>query len=120
MRKIISFFTLLLFISCGNSQEIKSVTTTELKELLGKEKIQLLDVRTPKEVKDGFIETALFANYYDDNFFEKASVQLDKNKPVYLYCKSGGRSSKASKILQDKGYKAYTILGGYTKWKTEN
>jgi rhodanese-related sulfurtransferase len=79
-----------------------------------------LDVRTPKEVENGYIKTAMFVNYYDKDFFVKASQQLDKNKPVYLYCKSGNRSGKASKILQKKDYKVYNVIGGYSKWKTEN
>jgi rhodanese-related sulfurtransferase len=45
---------------------------------------------------------------------------LDKNKPVYLYCRGGGRSGKSAKILQEKGYTIYNVLGGYTKWKKEN
>ena len=121
MKKIVSCFLLIfLFISCGNSQEINSITKSELKALMAKEKIQLLDVRTAAEIKKGFIETAIFADFYMDDFYEKATKQLDKNKPVYIYCRSGGRSAKASKILQEKGYEVYNVLGGYNKWKQEN
>ncbi|MCI2228726.1 rhodanese-like domain-containing protein [Polaribacter sp. MSW13] len=121
MKKVITcFFLSLFFISCGNSQEIKSITTSELKDLLAKEKIQLIDVRTPKETKQGFIETALFANFYSDSFYTDATKQIDKNKVVYLYCRSGSRSLKASKMLQEKGYKIVNVLGGYNKWKQEN
>jgi rhodanese-related sulfurtransferase len=108
------------FLNCDKQQEIKTITTLELKILLVKEKIQLLDVRTPEEIKNGSIKTAMFIDYYDAGFYTKASQQLDKNKSVYLYCKSGNRSGKASKILQEKGDKVYNVLGGYTKWKTEN
>lgn len=110
----------LFFISCGNSQEIKSITTEELKTILAKEKVQLLDVRTQVEINDGFIETAFFSDFYDDNFYENSIKQVDKNKPIYLYCRSGNRSLKASKVLQEKGYKVINVLGGYTQWKQEN
>jgi rhodanese-related sulfurtransferase len=111
-----SFF----FINCSSQKEIKSISTRELKVLLAKEKVQLMDVRSPKEIKNGVIKTALFVNYFDAGFYEKAAQQLDKNKPVYLYCRSGNRSRKASKILEAKGFTVVNILGGYMKWKEEN
>lgn len=114
------FFSSFLFLNCGKKQEIKSITTVELKELLSKGKIQLLDVRTPKEVKEGAIKKALFVNFFDKDFTEKAVKKLHKNKPVYLYCRSGNRSGKASKLLQEKGFDVYNVIGGYTKWKQEN
>ena len=111
-----SFF----FINCNSQEDVKSVSTQELKELLSKEKVQLMDVRTPAEINEGAIETATFANYFDADFKEKAALQLDKSKPVYLYCRSGKRSVKASKILKENGYEVYNVLGGYNKWKQEN
>lgn len=108
------------FVNCNSQQKIKTISTVELKALLAKEKIQLLDVRSPKEIKDGFIKTAKFANYFDADFYEKASQLLDKNKPVYLYCRSGNRSGKSAKILQEKGYEVYNVSGGFNQWKKEN
>ena len=114
------FFSSFLFINCGQKQTIKTITTVELKELLAKEKIQLMDVRTPKETAKGSIKTALFVNYFDADFGTKAANQLGKEKPVYLFCRSGNRSGKAAKILQKQGFDVINVLGGYTKWKTEN
>jgi len=109
-----------LFINCAKKQEINSITTQELKELLSKEKVQLLDVRTPIEIEQGSINSAIFVNYFDANFATKASKKLDKTKPVYVFCRSGNRSGKAAVILKENGFKVYNVLGGYTKWKTEN
>lgn len=111
-----SFF----FINCDKKQEVKTTTTIQLKVLLTKEKIQLLDVRSPKEVTDGFIKTAIFADYFDDDFANKAIKQLDKSKPVYLYCRSGNRSGKSATILMQKGFEVYNVLGGYNQWSKEN
>ena len=113
-------FISLFFVKCNSQEEIKSISTLELKALLTEENIQLLDVRSPKEVKDGFVKTAKFANYFDADFYEKASKQLDKTKKVYLYCRSGNRSGKSAKILQEKGFKVVNVLGGYNQWKKEN
>ena len=120
MKKLIGIlFVSFLFINCNQMQEIKTITTLELKALLAKEKIQLLDVRSPKEVSDGFIETALFANYFDADFAEQALQQLDSSKPVYLYCRSGNRSGKSAMILKEKGFEVYNVLGGYKMWSKQ-
>ncbi len=111
-----SFF----FVNCSAQEEIKSISTIELKTLLEKGDIQLIDVRTPKEIELGFIKTAKFANFFDTNFYTNSSKQLVKSKPVYLYCRSGSRSGKSAKILQKEGYEVYNILGGYKQWKQEN
>ena len=111
-----SFF----FINCNSQEGIKTISTKELKVLLENKKIQLVDVRTPREVADGTIENAFLINFFDENFSTKIAEQLNKNQPIYLYCRSGNRSGKASKILQEKGYKVYNVLGGYNKWKQEN
>ena len=111
-----SFF----FINCSAQEEIKSISTIELKVLLKKGNLQLIDVRTPKEVKKGFIKTALFINYFEKDFTNKVIEKLDKNKSVYLYCRSGNRSGKSAKQLQEKGFDVYNVLGGYNKWRIEN
>ncbi|WP_397444470.1 rhodanese-like domain-containing protein [Polaribacter sp. R77954] len=121
MRSIFCILLMFLgFTSCSSQNNVKSITTVELKALLKNEQIQLLDVRSPKEIEQGFIKTAKFANYFDHDFFKQASKQLDKNKAVYLYCRSGRRSSSSAKILQEKGYNVYNVLGGYNQWKKEN
>ncbi|MBU3011253.1 rhodanese-like domain-containing protein [Polaribacter vadi] len=110
----------LFFVNCNAQVAIKTITTKELKTLLEQDNILLMDVRSPKEIKEGFIQTAKFANYFDDNFYEIATKHLDKTQPVYLYCRSGNRSGKSAKILQEKGYEVYNVLGGYNQWKKEN
>ncbi len=121
MKNILCLFLMsLFFVNCNSQDEVKSISTIELKVLLDKGNIQLIDVRTSKEIKQGFIETAKFINYFDDDFYTLATKQLDKSKPVYLYCRSGNRSGKSAKILQDKGYEVYNVSGGYNKWKQEN
>lgn len=111
-----SFF----FINCNSQDEIKTISTSELKVLLVKENVQLLDVRTSPEINKGFIKDAKFSNFFDADFIEKAAIQLDKNKPVYLYCRTGNRSEKAARILKDQGFEVYNVLGGFNKWKQEN
>lgn len=105
---------------CSTQENIKTITTKELKVLLNEDTIQLMDVRTPKEIKQGAIKTALFVNYFDTDFTEKATKKLDKTKPVYLVCRSGNRSVKACKLLKEKGFEVYNVLGGFNQWQKEN
>ena len=121
MKPIIYFlFMSAFFINCDETQQVESITTLELRELLTTKNIQLLDVRSPEEIKDGFIETAVFANFFDNDFKTKASKQLNKSKAVYLYCRSGSRSEKAAALLIEEGFKVIDVLGGFNQWKKEN
>lgn len=115
------FFLSLVFVHCAKTQDLNSITTQDLKIKLSKgDKIQLLDVRTPEEVAEGSIETAIFINFFDDDFSKKTLKNLSKEKPVYVYCRSGNRSAKAAKILEQQGFKTINVLGGYNQWKLEN
>jgi rhodanese-related sulfurtransferase len=78
---------------------------------------QVLDVRTKKEWEDGHLKGATLVTVTEDGFLEKAKVALDPKKPVVVYCKSGGRSSKAAKQLRAAGFTVYDIDGGITAWK---
>lgn len=80
--------------------------------------IQLLDVRTPQEVATGTIAGAMNIDIMNNDFEKKVSV-LDISKPVFVYCKSGGRSRRASEVLQKAGFlEIYDLNGGITAWKS--
>lgn len=106
--------------NCKSQDETNNITTLELKRILEEDSIQLLDVRTAKEIKHGFIKTAIYVDYFDANFYNNASKQLDKNRKVFVYCRSGNRSEKAIKILNKAGFNCVNVLGGYNQWKKEN
>lgn len=78
---------------------------------------QLLDVRTPEEFRSGHIDGAVNANWNGPEF-ESTAKSLDKTKPVFVYCLSGGRSARAAKKLSDMGFtKVYDLQGGFLKWQ---
>ncbi|MCC7332619.1 MAG: rhodanese-like domain-containing protein [Flavobacteriales bacterium] len=116
-----------LTISCVNSQtnSVESVESSEIivnvdsktfKETISSVKGILLDVRTPEEWAEGIIKGAEKIDFYDDNF-SKNIEKLDKSIPVFVYCRSGGRSSEAATILKEKGFsKVYNLEGGISAW----
>lgn len=77
---------------------------------------QLIDVRTPKEFLSGHLKGAKNLHIYEKNF-EQEVDKLDKTKPVYVYCKAGGRSAEAVEVLKEKGFKKIVELdGGIDAW----
>lgn len=80
--------------------------------------LQILDVRTPEEVAAGVIKGAKPINFYDADFAAKVVRELDKTRPVLVYCKAGGRSAKASEVLNTNGFaEVYDLQGGMTQWE---
>jgi len=102
------------------SAEAKDGITSKaefIKLLEGETSPQLIDVRTPQEFSQGAIEGAINYDYYNDDFTGQMAG-LDKSRPVYIYCQSGGRSGKACKMLKKMGVeKIYDLEGGYKVWK---
>jgi rhodanese-related sulfurtransferase len=113
-----------LFFSCSTSSTTltaqtinKKVSKAEFSELIKKSGAQLVDVRTPREFSNGFIQGAKNIDYNGDSF-EKQIKKLDKNKPVLVYCAAGGRSENAAELLNEWGFKeVYDLEGGYNGWK---
>lgn len=87
-------------------------------ELLGKEtNAQLLDVRTPDEYNGGHLKDAQNIDWRGTEFEQKAE-NLDFNRPVFVYCLSGGRSASAAAKLSKMGFKqVYDLQGGIMAWK---
>ena len=79
----------------------------------------VLDIRTPREIKNGYIKGAVFADFYDDDFAQQLT-KLDKGAPYLVHCKGGGRSTKALTTMRELGFTNVTHLdGGLDGWKRE-
>ena len=94
---------------------IKKVEAAGFKAEVEGKKVQLVDVRTPGEYTQGHLENAVNINVFDKAFISKAET-LDKSKPVYVYCKSGGRSMKAANMLKSNGFNVVNLNGGIGSW----
>lgn len=113
--------TSLLFNSCKgqNSTKSENLEPKVFAEKIANNDVYLIDVRTPQEYNTQHIGNAVNININDSNF-EVQINNLDKNKPVYVYCLSGGRSSRAKDILTNAGFtEVYNLSGGITKWNAE-
>lgn len=98
------------------AQEIKEVSNQELLELMENNEVQVVDVRTSREVLSGKIDGANNINFFDEDFKEKVG-ELDICKPVAVYCLKGKRSAQAAQVLTSIGFmEIYNLTNGYGGW----
>ncbi|PKG44238.1 rhodanese-like domain-containing protein [Psychroflexus sp. MES1-P1E] len=78
---------------------------------------EIIDVRTPDEFDDGYIEGARLLNIQDSSKFMAELEKLEKDKDYFVYCRSGRRSEMACQIMEKAGIKnAYNLQGGILDW----
>ena len=123
MKRYLLFFILITAISCKSQNDgpIKVIDIdTFTSEVIGKD-VQLVDVRTLKEYSAGHIDDAIHIDVLDNATFTKKIENLDKEKPIYIYCQMGGRSNSASQKLKDMGFETiFDYSGGYGEWSKQN
>ena len=116
MKSILISFLGILLTSPAALAQTQLSTDQFQNKLITSSEAQLLDVRTPGEYSQGHLEKAKNIDYKNPAFKEQIE-KLDKNKPVFVYCLSGGRSSAAAKVLYENGFKdVYEMQGGYMNW----
>lgn len=128
-----------VFLSCENSTEsiqvsdmdsintvevnsveadgIINVSADEFRNLISTGSGIVLDVRTPEETAQGHIDNASIINFYDEDFESKINL-MQKDKEIYIYCRSGARSFAAAEVLERNGFNVvYNLEGGLMSWE---
>lgn len=120
----IVLIAVLLFAGCqGQTGKSSNIQTLAPQEFAAKfqstPNAQLLDVRTADEHQQQNIDGFTNIDWNASDFETKVGA-LDKSKPVFLHCRSGGRSAKAAAKLQEMGFREiYDMDGGMLKWEKE-
>lgn len=131
MNKVITLLLLVLMgnmASCQSSGKKLPDGTTSVsvtvsaedfqKKMSSLKDVQLLDVRTPEEYREGHIKNSLNINVQGSSF-EAEVAKLDKKRPVMVYCRSGGRSASAQRMLIDMGFaEVINLDGGIRGWQS--
>lgn len=120
MKKLfLILFTSLFLMSCKGqeTEHFKLLNSAQYKQVISENEVTIIDVRTPAEYQNGHIENAQNINVQSGDF--KAKMEnFDREKPIYIYCRSGSRSAHAGRILEEMGFKEiYDLKGGILSWK---
>jgi rhodanese-related sulfurtransferase/rubrerythrin len=102
------------------ADEIKTLAPGEVKALLDKDRkgeFLLLDVRQPEEYEAGHIPGAIFIPLGE---LEARQEELERDKKIITYCRSGHRSMAAAIALCGLGFKdVHHLEGGIFNWHNE-
>ena len=111
LLSILSIFTLF---GCHG---YANLNVDEFEKMLAEEEsAQIVDVRTPEEYAAGHLAGAVNIDWYAEDFLQQAESQLDKSRPVMVYCRSGKRSAAAADRLDAAYFKTYNLSGGFLAW----
>lgn len=107
MKKIIIILLLTIsFFGCSSKEENKDLkTTNDYKEIMQEKEYIIIDVRTKIEYEESHIKNAINIPYDEIN----SDSNIDKNKVIFVYCRSGARSKKAYDTLKELGYEVYDL-----------
>jgi rhodanese-related sulfurtransferase len=126
LKPINIILIILIFIVAGvyfgifsNNSDIKKISAEDAKNNMeNNSDIILLDVRTEEENKEIRIPGSTLIPL--DKLESNVEIVIpDKEKTIYVYCRSGNRSVSAVKILLKLGYKNVYDLGGINQWPYE-
>ena len=110
MRK--AMYVLLTSLILCACQEAGQMPITEFSSDDLREGDLLVDVRTPGEYQGGHLDGALNIDWMSGEFL-KAWDTIDRDRKVYVYCKVGGRSAEAARVLDSLGYDVVDLTGGW-------
>ena len=86
-----------------------------LKEYAETENAVLLDVRTPREYREGHIPGS--KNVPLQAIDKVTSIVENKDTALFVYCHSGARSRQATAMLQYMGYTNVQNIGGIADYQ---
>lgn len=94
---------------------MKSITAKEVQlKLQNGEQLNIIDVRETHEVAMGKIPTAVNIPL---GLVEFKMPDLDKKEEYIIVCRSGGRSSQATRFLESYGFNVINMDGGMLVWE---
>ncbi len=77
----------------------------------------VIDMRRADEFeKDSYPGSVNMEWQNTDDFMAEHEAELPQDAPIYLFCRSGRQSRELAEELNDAGYQAYSIEGGYLSW----
>jgi len=104
---------------------LPQIAPQELAERLDRgEALQVLDVRAPEKVERGHVALGSELDFHahpNSKLFatpDVGTLELDAARPIAVICGHGNSSKQATAFLRDRGYEAYSVIGGMAAWET--
>lgn len=95
-------------------KKFKTVTVSQVPELLEDDKSLLLDFRLIRDYQAGHIDNAMHAH---DGLVESLIRKADKSTPLIIYCYHGHNSEHLAELFGNFGFQyVYSVEGGYARW----
>ncbi|MBD3267731.1 hypothetical protein GF373_13760 [bacterium] len=96
---------------------VTSIPPEEALQNVGSDDFLFLDVREDYEYETGHIPGALLYPL-SSGVLEERWEEIPRDKPIIVYCRSGGRSAAAAQFLDAKGYpQILNMSGGFSTYK---
>lgn len=118
MKKLFLILTIALTVMQLKAQQ--SIDANQMEQVIANPQAQIIDVRTPKEFKEGHLPNAENLDWKDQAAFLGQINDLNQNEPVYVYCLSGGRSQQAATLLAERGFTVHNYQGGMMDWRNSD
>lgn len=99
MKRIFLIIGCLFLFGCTNEKE------TDYKKIMENNDYVIIDVRSNEEYNQQHVKGAINIPYTEIN----ENISIDKDKVIFVYCKSGNRSGIAYSTLKDLGYEVYDL-----------
>ena len=111
-------FVAAMIAGCNENKGYDSVDAARFAEVIADEEVQIIDTRTPEEFNSGHIPGAVNINI-DGEDFEARISELDKSRPVAVYCRGGRRSKEAADRMVGCGLNVTELSDGILSWDGE-
>jgi glyoxylase-like metal-dependent hydrolase (beta-lactamase superfamily II) len=106
-------------------EPLPQIPPQELAERLDRgEALQVLDVRAPEKVAEGHVGLGNPTDFHalpNSKIFALPDVRelrLDASRPVAVICGHGNSSKHTTAFLRERGFEAYSVVGGMAAWET--
>ena len=119
-RAILIFCLAFFLNACTKAQTTSLPATAFQSKISTTDSAVVLDVRTPNEFEKGHLENAINIDW-NGSKFDSQLATLDKTKPTFVYCLSGGRSKAAADKMRKAGFEqVIELTGGMIDWRANN
>lgn len=90
------------------------ISVLEAKDIINEHQPSIVDVRNAADYESGHIDGAIHLD--NSTLFDRLN-QLDRSKPLIIYCYHGNSSKEAADLFSQYGFTdVYSMNGGYHAW----